>query len=127
MLDTAPARARSSNFELWAWLFMRVSGILLVVLALAHMAIMHIFTPTEQVNYAFVAARFSTPFWRSYDLLLLLLGVVHGMNGLRQVADDYVHSRGWRLVTMAVLYSVTFIFLVVGAQVILSFQPVAER
>jgi succinate dehydrogenase / fumarate reductase, membrane anchor subunit len=115
-------RARGSGFELWSWLFMRVSGVLLVVLVLVHFAIMHIFTPTEQVNFAFVEARFSNPFWRIYDLVMLFLGVFHGMNGMRVVADDYVHSRGWRLVVTILIYTITFIFLIIGSQVILSFQ-----
>ncbi|MGE5619673.1 MAG: succinate dehydrogenase, hydrophobic membrane anchor protein [Sphingomonadaceae bacterium] len=121
----ANARARTSTFELWSWFFMRVSGVLLAVLAVAHMAIMHIFTPTEQVNYAFVVQRYSTSFWRSFDLVLLFLGILHGMNGARVVVDDYVHSRGWRIVAMSTLYVVTFIFLVIGAEVILAFQPQA--
>ncbi|MHB0871705.1 MAG: succinate dehydrogenase, hydrophobic membrane anchor protein [Chloroflexota bacterium] len=120
---TVNGRVRAGGFELWSWFFMRISGVLLAVMAVAHMAIMHIFTPTEQVNYAFVADRFSTSFWRSYDLVLLFLGVVHGMNGARVVLDDYVHSRGWRVFTLSTLYVVTFIFLVIGAEVILSFQP----
>ena len=69
VLTSASSRPRGSNFELWSWVFMRVSAILLIFLALAHFAIMHIFTPTQQVNYSFVAQRFSTPFWRSYDLI----------------------------------------------------------
>lgn len=116
------SRPRGSAFELWSWVFMRVSGLILVVMALLHFAIMHVFTPTEEVNFAFVAARFSTPFWRTYDLILLFLGVLHGMNGLRVVADDYVHSRGWRFITMMLIYVVTFVFLVIGSQVVLSFQ-----
>jgi succinate dehydrogenase / fumarate reductase, membrane anchor subunit len=115
-------RARGSGFELWSWLFMRVSAVVLLVMVLVHFAIMHIFTPTEGVNFAFVAARFSTPFWRVYDLIMLFLGVLHGMNGMRVVADDYVHSRGWRLIVTIMIYTITFTFLVIGAQVILSFQ-----
>jgi succinate dehydrogenase / fumarate reductase membrane anchor subunit len=55
--------------------------------------------------------------------VLLALALVHGMNGVRVVADDYIHSRGWRLVTATTLWTITFIFMVIGAQIILSFQP----
>ncbi len=127
MLNTAAARARGNGFELWSWVFMRVSGIVLLVMALLHFAIMHVFTPTEQVDYSFVASRFSTSFWRTYDLVLLFLGLLHGVNGVRVVADDYLHSRGWRLFTLSLLYTVTFIFLVLGAEVILSFEPVVAQ
>jgi succinate dehydrogenase / fumarate reductase membrane anchor subunit len=124
VLPSIAGRPRGSNFELWSWVFMRVSALLLIFLTLAHFAIMHLFTPTESVNYAFVVERFSTPFWRTYDLVMLFLGVLHGMNGLRIIADDYVHSRGWRAFWMIVIYTVAFVFLVIGSQVVLSFQPV---
>ncbi len=121
------ARPRSSNFELWSWLFMRVSGIVLLVLVLAHFAIMHVFTPIKDVNFAFVAARFSTPGWRIYDLVVLVLGLLHGMNGVRVVSDDLFHSRGWRVVITSLIYLVAFTFLAIGALIIFTFQPGAGR
>jgi len=47
----------SSNFELYAWFFMRVSGLFLVLLAAGHMFIMHVFNDTLNLDYEFVAAR----------------------------------------------------------------------
>ena len=35
-----------SNFELYAWFFMRISGLFLVLLADGHMIIMHVFNDT---------------------------------------------------------------------------------
>ena len=116
-------RPRTSNFELWSWLFMRVSGIILLVMVLLHFAIMHVFTPVEDVNFAFVAARFSNPIWRVYDLVVLFLALIHGLNGVRVVSDDLIHSRVWRVVIVSLLYAAGFIFLLIGAQVIFSFQP----
>ena len=116
-------RPRGNSFELWSWLFMRLSGVVLLLMVLLHFAIMHLFTPIELINYAFVAARWSNPFWRVYDLVLLNLALVHGMNGLRIVADDYVHSRPARLVAMTIIYGITFLFLILGIDVIFAFQP----
>jgi succinate dehydrogenase / fumarate reductase membrane anchor subunit len=117
------ARAKSSNFELWSWLFMRISGVALLLLVLIHLAIMHLFQPISNVTFDFVAGRWSIPAWRWYDLGLLWLALIHGMNGARIVSDDYIHGRVARLVTMTTLYVVGFVFLLVGSQVILSFQP----
>jgi succinate dehydrogenase / fumarate reductase, membrane anchor subunit len=125
MMYSARSRPKSGNFELWAWLFMRVSGIALLFLVLIHFAIMHVFTPVSDLTFNFVAGRFSTPFWRNYDLLLLGLALLHGMNGMRVVADDYIHSRGWRLVTSSTLWAITIFFMVIGAQILLTFQPPA--
>jgi succinate dehydrogenase / fumarate reductase membrane anchor subunit len=117
---------RGSNFELWSWYYFRISGVLLLFLALGHVYIVHILTPIEQVNYAFVAARYAKPFWRTYDLLLLLLAMSHGVNGMRLVLHDYVRSRPWRVFAYSVLYSAALIFTVLGALVIVTFQPVPE-
>ena len=119
------ARARpDSGLELYAWLFMRISGVVLLFLALGHLAIMHIINNIEVVNYDFVAQRFATPFWRTYDLVMLWLAMIHGANGIRYLIDDYISARGWRLVSLASLYVVSFIILALGSVVIFTFQPV---
>lgn len=127
MKEHLAARARaSSNFELYSWLFMRVSGVLIALLVLGHIAIMHIFHHVEDVNYEFAAARLANPFWRIYDLALLGLALAHGLTGVRVVLDDYVHSRGWRVILKTVLWLTGALFLVVGAFVLFTFQPVAS-
>ena len=119
------ARARpESGFELYAWLFMRVSGVVLLFMALGHLAIMHVINNIEAIDYQFVARRFATPFWRTYDLVLLWLALIHGLNGLRTLVNDYVGAPGWRVFSLATLYVVGFAFLALGSLVILTFQPV---
>lgn len=115
----------SDNFELYSWFFMRISGLLLVVLALGHVAIMHVFNTVDDINFDFVAQRWGSPFWRVYDMLLLILALVHGSNGLRIIIDDYVRSTGWRIVSLTLLYVVGGIFLVIGAMTILTFHATA--
>jgi succinate dehydrogenase / fumarate reductase, membrane anchor subunit len=104
--------------------FMRVSGILLILLALGHFGYMHLLNGVEKINYAFVAQQYRTPFWRAYDLLLLSLALVHGSNGGRTLIDDYIHARGWRALLLAALYTAAFFFLVIGALVIVTFQRI---
>jgi len=113
-----------SGLELYAWLFMRVSGVVLLVMALLHLAIMHIINNIEVINYQFVARRYLTPFWRTYDLVMLWLALLHGLNGTRTLVDDYIGPRGWRVVSLASLYVLAFIFLALGSLVILTFHPV---
>jgi succinate dehydrogenase / fumarate reductase membrane anchor subunit len=114
-----------SGLELYAWLFMRMSGVVLLFMALGHLTIMHIINNIEVINYAFVAKRFATPFWRTYDLVMLWLAMIHGVNGIRTLVDDYISARGWRLVSLASLYVMSFIILALGSVVIFTFQPVA--
>ncbi len=113
-----------SKFELFAWFFMRISGIVLLFLALGHLVIMHVIHGIEEMNYEFVAGRWAgdwSIFWRSYDWLLLFLALLHGLNGLRTILDDYLRPGGWKTFWMSVLYIVGFVFLTVGSMVILTF------
>ena len=113
-----------SNFELMAWFFMRISGIVLVFMALGHLLIMHILNDVADLNYAFVAERYATPLWRTYDLIMLFLALLHGVNGARVLIVDYVRSRGWRVFSLSTLYVIGFALLMFGALVILTFQPI---
>ena len=110
--------------ELYAWFFMRISGIVLLLMVLGHFSIMHLINNIEVINYQFVAQRFVTPFWRTYDLVMLWLALLHGVNGVRTLVDDYVHARGWRLLVLSSLYVFGFILLALGSLVLFTFQPV---
>lgn len=119
------ARPRPTNaFELYSWYFFRVSGILLLVFALTHLAIMHLINNVEVINYDFIKDRWANPLWRTFDLLLLFLALTHGLNGVRTLIYDYVHSKGWRIFSLSALYTVGIFFLIIGAQVIITFNPV---
>lgn len=118
------ARPRpSSNFELYSWYFFRVSGVLLLFFALGHLAIMHLINNVDVVNYNFVADRWANPLWRTFDMILLVLSLLHGANGARVLIYDYIYSKKWRTFTLSALYVTTIFFLLIGAQVIITFQP----
>ena len=66
----ATPRPAEPGFERWMWYFTRISGLLLVVLAMGHMLIMHVLVQLtgQEINFAFVLERWGNPFWRGYDL-----------------------------------------------------------
>ena len=81
----SPRRAGgSSNFEMYSWLFMRFSGIVLVVLVLGHL-----FDHDDARRrgapdqLGLRRRRWASPFWQIWDLLMLWLAELHGGNGLR--------------------------------------------
>jgi succinate dehydrogenase / fumarate reductase membrane anchor subunit len=112
-----------SGLELYAWMFMRVSGVVLLFLALGHLLIMHLINNVDNIDFQFVARRYATPFWRTYDLLMLWLALMHGLNGIRTLVDDYMRPKGWRVVTLAALYVAGFSLLTLGSLTILTFHP----
>ena len=101
---------------------MRVSGALLVLMVLAHFGIMHLYYGVTHIDFSVVAARYGTPFWRIYDLVLMLLAVTHVMNGAKMIIDDYVHPRSWRTAVLCLVWAIGFIFLAMGGFTILTFR-----
>lgn len=133
VIYTNPSRAarpkpEASGRERFWWYFMRLSGLALVFLALGHMFIMHVLVVItgDEINFAFVQSRWGTPFWRIYDLLLLLLAFAHGVNGARVVVGDYVTHRTARSLVLGVLLVISAIWLVLGIAVIAFFDPTAS-
>lgn len=122
----APRSSRSgrTNYELYSWLFMRISGVVLVFLVLGHLFIMNILDGgVQRINFAFVAGRWASPFWQVWDLLQLWLAMIHGGNGLRTIINDYAERDRTRIILKSLLYvSVVFIVLL-GTLVIFTFDP----
>ncbi len=41
----------------------------------------------------FVAEQWNSWGWKMFDILLLLFTIPHGINGLRNVLEDYIHNK----------------------------------
>ncbi|MEN6371729.1 MAG: succinate dehydrogenase [Armatimonadota bacterium] len=111
------------NFELKSWYFMRVSGALIVVLVMIHLAFVHFVHGVDEIDTKFVLNRWANPTWRLLDFSLLLLALLHGTNGMRILVDDYIHAKGWRTFILTGLYTMTLALLVLGGLVMLTIQP----
>jgi succinate dehydrogenase / fumarate reductase membrane anchor subunit len=130
-LDLEPPRSSRTrrtgsrtNFEMYSWVFMRMSGLLLVVLVIGHLVIMNVLDGgVQRINFGFVAGRWASPFWRSWDLAQLWLAELHGTNGLRTVINDYAVRDSTRFWLKMLLYTSAFLVLVLGTLVIFTFDP----
>jgi succinate dehydrogenase / fumarate reductase membrane anchor subunit len=132
-VDTEPSRTRPAgprtvrrprqNFETWSWFFMRVSGLVLIFLALLHFSITHILNDVAETDARFVAQRWDNPMWRVFDWALLALAMLHGLNGLRWIIDDYVRVPAKRAAVKAVLYTVSAALFAYGTFTIVSYSP----
>lgn len=98
-----------ANFERYAYLFMRLSGIGLLFLAVGHVFIQLILNDVHSLSLQFVADQWDDWGWKAYDMLLLFFAMAHGLNGLRNVLEDYIHNRG----VMRVINYALLVFLVV--------------
>lgn len=111
------------RFEVLSWYFMRVSGAVLLLVAVFHLMLMHVVIGVENIDYSLIIGRWASPWWKLYDLALLFFAVLHGINGTRWVIDDYFHRRGWNLLMKSLLFVLAIIFLLMGTQVIFTVDP----
>ena len=115
------ARPAGARRELIVWYLMRVTGVALFVLALAHFSILHfIWDPAEQTADFIASERWNQVFWRGFDWLLLMNVLFHGFLGVRTVVLDYIHRPAWREFTLLLLYATGVLVFIIGTQVILT-------
>jgi succinate dehydrogenase hydrophobic anchor subunit len=88
-LVKVPAR----NFETIGWSFMRWSGVLLIPLVWGHVLLQDVLVGVHSIDLDYVALRWGMTLWQVYDIALLAFGFAHGVNGLRAVAEDYIHHK----------------------------------
>ena len=121
----SPARARrSTNLEKWAWIYMRFSGVLLVVLIFGHLfGNLVAGEGVQAIDFAFVAGKLADPFWIVWDTLLLWLALIHGANGMRTLINDYADNRTLRRLLLLGLAAATVVLLVLGTLVLTTFDP----
>lgn len=117
-------RPAGGGFETFSWYFFRISGIALIFLAIIHLILNHVTTDVACTSYQLISIRYDNPFWRLYDWLLLTLALLHGMNGLRVVIDDYVRTRGWRLALQSTVGLLTLAFFLLGTITLIIFHGV---
>ena len=113
------------NFrETAGWLFMRGSGVLLLVLVAGHLITnLMMGDGVRQINFAFVAGKWASPFWQTWSLLLLLLALAHGANGVRTLIDDYATAAPARFILKFLLYLATAVMALLGLLVIFTLDP----
>jgi succinate dehydrogenase / fumarate reductase, membrane anchor subunit len=119
-----PSRRRGPNLEKWGWIYMRLSGVLLVVLIFGHLFVNLVAGDgIRQIDFAFVAGKYATPFWQWWDVIMLWLALIHGANGMRTVINDYVTTRTPRRVLVWAVGVAAAFLIVLGTLVVFTFDP----
>ena len=97
-------RPQSGGFELAAWYFMRLSGVALFVLALAHFSMQHFLSdPKDQTASWIFTQAWNSVLRRGLDWLMLVIVLAHMILGMRTVSMDYLKG-GMRVLILSVLY-----------------------
>lgn len=124
-LPNAPRpRRRGINWEKWGWIYMRASGVVLVVLIFGHLFVNLVAGEgVKAIDFAFVAGKLADPFWVVWDTLLLWLALIHGSNGMRTLVNDYATNRLVRTILLGAIAASTAVLLILGTLVIYTFDP----
>jgi succinate dehydrogenase / fumarate reductase membrane anchor subunit len=101
---------------------MRITAVLLLILVLWHVSVMHLANDGSELDYAFVARRWSSFFWRGFDFLLLSTALLHGVLGVRTITTDYVRDPRLRRTIQGGLSVIGFSLLVLASAVLFTFK-----
>ena len=120
----SPRSPKAANWEKRGWMYMRASGVLLIVLIFGHLFV-NLFTGEgiHQIDFAFVGGKWSQPFWKVWDGLMLWLALIHGTNGMRTIVNDYTDREGLRKTLVWLLWIVCAALIILGTLVVTTFDP----
>ena len=124
-VPNSPRSRKAANWEKYGWIYMRISGPLLIVLIFVHL-ISNLIVPDggiKAIDFAFVAGKWAAPFWQWWDLAMLWLAMLHGTNGMRTVINDYTEHEGIRKTLVFSLWGVCAALITLGTLVIFTFDP----
>jgi succinate dehydrogenase / fumarate reductase membrane anchor subunit len=112
------------NLEKWGWIYMRASGVVLVVLIFGHLFVNLVAgVGVKAIDFGFVGGKLSQPFWQIWDTLLLWLALIHGANGMRTIVNDYAANPLVRRIFTGALLASAVLLILLGTLVIYTFDP----
>ena len=112
------AKPAGGGWELAIWYLIRLSGLALFVLALAHYSITHfVFDVSVQEADWVLAQRWSGLLWRTVDWLMLSLVIFHSFMGVRTVVGDYTRG-GLRTALTMGLYGLAPVLFAMGTMAV---------
>jgi succinate dehydrogenase / fumarate reductase membrane anchor subunit len=118
------AKPKRTNWEKWGWIYMRVSGVALLILVFGHLfANLWVGEGIKAIDFAFVGGKWADPFWQVWDLAMLWLALIHGTNGMRTIVNDYAERERTRKTLVWILWATCAALIVLGTLVIYTFDP----
>jgi succinate dehydrogenase / fumarate reductase membrane anchor subunit len=119
-----PASKRGVNWEKWGWIYMRASGVVLIVLIFTHLFVnLMVGDGVKAIDFGFVGGKWAHPFWQWWDVAMLWLALIHGANGMRTLLNDYTNPGTVQKALKGALFFATAALLVLGTLVVFTFDP----
>ena len=128
-----------------AWLFQRITAILIFILLGTHVLLYHYLigpgdwgydilgfgaanladlqTDPNLMKYYSLARVFANPLWKVFDVAMISAGTYHGFYGIKTIIDDWITHDGWRTITNWITYMTGFTIWVIGVVAVISFTP----
>jgi succinate dehydrogenase / fumarate reductase membrane anchor subunit len=112
------------NWEKYGWIYMRASGVLLIILIFGHLFVNLVLGEgIKAIDFAFVAGKYASPFWQIWDVVMLWLAMIHGSNGMRTIVNDYANNRTIRRILLGAIAVAAVVLIVLGTLVVFTFDP----
>ncbi|ONI61587.1 succinate dehydrogenase hydrophobic membrane anchor subunit [Okibacterium fritillariae] len=119
-----PAPKKGVNWEKWGWIYMRASGVVLVVLIFGHLFVnLMVGDGVSAIDFAFVGGKLSSPFWQWWDVAMLWLALIHGSNGMRTLVNDYSRNQTVGKILKGAIFVSAVVLIVLGTLVVFTFDP----
>lgn len=99
-----------NNKATWLWLLQRITAALILFVLYTHIFRVHYIELGQPILFAGVALRLKDIMMLATDSCLLLLGLLHGLNGVRTVLLDYDYFSkyekliSWSLLIVGVIF-----------------------
>jgi succinate dehydrogenase / fumarate reductase, membrane anchor subunit len=119
-----PASKRGFNLEKWGWIYMRASGVVLIVLIFGHLFMnLMVGDGVKAIDFGFVGGKWADPFWQWWDVLMLWLALIHGANGMRTIVNDYTNPGTVQRILKWALFASAAVLIILGTLVVFTFEP----
>jgi len=137
-MRTVPSRG--FNLDYLMWLFTRISGLLLVLLAIVGVIGAFLMGARTQVDlptlirWTFfpnpnhvvnsdipdVTQGWANAYWQTMQMLIFFFAFTHGFNGLRVVLEDYLGAPGVKFLLRSLIFLLWLFMMIIAVFVILA-------
>lgn len=114
------SHSRRSGASRW-WL-VRITGLALIPLLVGHYILMH-YNPASGHDYGETASRLASPWFKGLYLSFITIGMYHGLIGMWNIIRDYKMKPIVGMTIFGILIVAGTVFLALGWNTILSFDP----